>query len=325
MEPNSKTTDRPSEQSDEGPSRRRIHGVFSRMRGLFRRAGPVEAQALDNAQKDQQLVDNARRLGGLRVDDCMVPRADIVAVDADAGLEDVLTAFREGSHSRIPIYNEVLDDPIGFVHVKDLLLSYGLGGPGAGTPFSLRHHRRRVLTVPPSMPAATLLQRMQAERVHMALVIDEYGGVDGLVTIEDLVEVIVGDIEDEHDEKEVEAWTQRPDGLWVVDARAYLDEFEQVCGVTLRNAESDDDVDTVGGLVYLLCGRVPQRSEIVRHPDGHEFTVVEADARRVKRMLFAPKGAQEAATPALPAGGNVTPMPLGKTAPKAVEAARKTA
>lgn len=231
------------------------------------------------------MVHNILRLRDLRVEDVMTPRADIEAVADDVSLEEVISAFEEVSFSRLPVYRETLDDPQGFVHMKDLALSYGFGRGGEVEPFSLGDHIRTALFVPPSMRIAALLQKMQGERVHMALVIDEFGGVDGLITIEDLVEQIVGDIEDEHDsDDETEDWQTESEGVYLVNARADIHEFEAAEGLTLVSEEWDEDVTTLGGLVFMLANRVPTRGEVILHPDGFEFEIVDADARRIKRM-----------------------------------------
>ena len=231
------------------------------------------------------MVQNILRLRDLRVEDVMTPRADIEAVDQDATLEDVITAFDSGGFSRMPVYRETLDDPLGFVHMKDLALGYGFGRNGNGAGFRLSDHIRTALFVPPSMRIAALLQKMQGERVHMALVIDEFGGVDGLITIEDLVEQIVGDIEDEHDTEDApEDWQTEVDGVYLVNARADIRKFEEAEGLTLVPEEWDEDVTTLGGLVFMLANRVPTRGEVILHPEGYEFEIVDADARRIKRM-----------------------------------------
>jgi magnesium and cobalt transporter len=165
--------------------------------------------------------------------------------------------------------------------LKDLALQYGFG---AGGRFSLRKLLRPVLYAPPSMPAAVLLQKMQRDRVHMALVIDEYGGVDGLVTIEDLIETVIGEIEDEHDEDEGVLWKQEKEGVYIAQSTAPLEEFEAEIGMTLRSGDDDDDIDTLGGLVFVRVGRVPVRGEIVPHESGAEFEVIDADPRRIKRL-----------------------------------------
>ncbi|MEM7499032.1 MAG: hemolysin family protein [Pseudomonadota bacterium] len=242
--------------------------------------------AFRNSTADELgMVRNILRLGELRVEDVMTPRADIVAVAEDADLATVMAAFSKGSLSRVPVYRETLDDPIGFVHLKDLALAYGVGcALGAETPFRLTEHLRTALFVPPSMPIAALLKKMQGTRVHMALVIDEFGGVDGIITIEDLVEQVVGDIEDEHDEDEGTLWREERPGVWVVNARADIAEFEAAAGISLTPEDREEEADTLGGLVFMLTGRVPVRAEVISHPDGHEFQVVDADPRRIKRL-----------------------------------------
>lgn len=234
------------------------------------------------------MVQNILRLRDLRVEDVMTPRADIEAVADDASLEDVVDAFDNGGFSRMPVYRETLDDPLGFVHMKDLALGYGFGRNGDAAGFSLSDHVRTALFVPPSMRIAALLQKMQGERVHMALVIDEFGGVDGLITIEDLVEQIVGDIEDEHDsDDDPEDWQTESEGVYLVNARADIHEFEAAEGLTLVPAEWDEDVTTLGGLVFTIANRVPTRGEVILHPAGYEFEIIDADARRIKRMRVA--------------------------------------
>ena len=240
---------------------------------------------------EMAMVVNILRLRELRIDDVMIPRADIVAVSVDAPLADAIAAFEQGSLSRLPVYRETLDDPIGFVHLKDIALAYGVGSGRAAKEFRLTDHIRKALFVPPSMRIAALLQRMQAARIHMALVIDEFGGVDGLVTIEDLVEQIVGDIEDEHDIKDAEQWSEEAPGVYVIDARADIREFEDAEGVHLLLEDWEEDIDTFGGLVFMLTGRVPARGEVIAHPDGYEFEITDADPRRVKRLRMTLNGA----------------------------------
>ena len=212
----------------------------------------------------------------------MTPRADVVAVEAAATLEDVLRMFAESEHSRMPIYRETLDDPLGVVHIKDLVK---LLIPGAERPPEpiLARIRREALYVPASMRAADLLVRMQATRLHMALVIDEFGGTDGLVTLEDLLEAVVGDIDDEHDVDVTPQVVARPGG-WEADARAPLEDLESQVGMPLSPEDEEEEVDTVGGLVATLAGRVPQRGELIAHPKGLEFEVIDADPRRIKRL-----------------------------------------
>ncbi|MEZ5754943.1 MAG: transporter associated domain-containing protein [Paracoccaceae bacterium] len=223
-------------------------------------------------------IGNLRRL---RVDDVAVPKVDIVAVPLDIGKDDLVEVFREHGFSRVPVYKGTLDHPQGLVLLKDLALQHGFGAAGR---FSLKKLLRPVLYAPPSMPIGVLLQKMQRERVHMALVIDEYGGVDGLVTIEDLIETVIGEIEDEHDEEEGALWKEERPGVFVAMANAPLEEIEAALGLKLRHDEDDEEIDTLGGIVFLRTGRVPARGEIVPHESGAEFEVVDADPRRIKRV-----------------------------------------
>ena len=217
----------------------------------------------------------------LRVDDVAVPKVEIVAVPLDIGRDELVEVFREHGFSRVPVYKGTLDHPQGLVLLKDLALQHGFG---AGGRFSLKRMLRPVLYAPPSMPIGVLLQKMQRERVHMALVIDEYGGVDGLVTIEDLIETVIGEIEDEHDEEEGALWKEEKPGVFVAMAAAPLEEIETAIGLKLRHDEDDEEIDTLGGIVFLRTGRVPARGEIVPHESGAEFEVIDADPRRIKRL-----------------------------------------
>jgi magnesium and cobalt transporter len=223
-------------------------------------------------------IGNLRRL---RVDDVAVPKVEIVAVPLDIGKDDLVEVFREHGFSRVPVYKGTLDQPQGLVLLKDLALQHGFGASGR---FSLKRLLRPVLYAPPSMPIGVLLQKMQRERVHMALVIDEYGGVDGLVTIEDLIETVIGEIEDEHDEEEGALWKEERPGVFVAMANAPLEEIETATGLRLRHDEDDEEIDTLGGIVFLRTGRVPARGEIVPHESGAEFEVIDADPRRIKRV-----------------------------------------
>ncbi len=226
------------------------------------------------------------------VEDVAIPRIEIESVSEDITLDDLVAVFRKTGLTRLPVYEGTLDSPVGLVHLKDVALRFGLNGNGQG--FALRDMLRPLLYVPPSMPIGVLLAKMQAERTHMALVIDEYGGVDGLVTIEDLIEQVIGDIEDEHDIAEALPWSVEGPGTYIALARAPLDEFEAEIGLTLVNEAEEEEVDTLGGLVFLLSGRVPARGEIVPHPCGIEFEVIDADPRRIKRLrVRLPKGARE--------------------------------
>ncbi len=233
------------------------------------------------------------KLVGLTITDVAVPRADIIAIAADSDLPTVVRAFRESENSRLPVFEETLDRPIGLVHFKDLALRYGFSAPTAA--FDLRSLVRPLLYVPHSMPLGTLLTKMQSTRTHMALVIDEYGGVDGLVTIEDILEEIVGEIDDEHDHDEGRLWSRDPSGGFILNARLDVDDLEREIGIALDVPALTEDVDTVGGLVAQLAGRVPERGEVVFHPAGHDFEVIEADARRIKRLRLRLAGSRGAA------------------------------
>ncbi len=222
---------------------------------------------------------NLRRMS---LEDVAVPKAEIVAVPEDIKKDDLVQLFRKTGLTRIPVYKETLDTPVGLVHLKDFALKHGFNGSGGR--FSLKKLLRPLLFAPPSMPIGVLLQKMQADRIHMALVIDEYGGVDGLVTLEDLVEQVIGEIEDEHDLEEDQFWIKEGPGCYLAQARTPLDEFEAEIGRRLVDEEEEEEIDTLGGLVFLLSGHVPARGEVVVHPDGPEFEVVDADPRRIKRL-----------------------------------------
>ncbi len=233
---------------------------------------------------ERMLLANILKFGGLAASDAMIPRADIVAVEIESSLEDVTTLMTTKAHSRVPVYRETLDDVVGMVHMKDVL-----GASAAKAAFSLRKMVRKVLFVAPSMQVLDLLLQMRETRTHMALVVDEYGGIDGLVTIEDLVEEIVGEIEDEHDVDARPQLEVKADGSIIADARVPVDEFEEEVGSVLTDEERGEDIDTLGGLVAHLTGRVPTRGELVVHqPSGIEFEVLDADPRRVKRLRLVP-------------------------------------
>ncbi|MEL7462217.1 MAG: hemolysin family protein [Pseudomonadota bacterium] len=224
-------------------------------------------------------LSNLRRM---RVEDVMIPKVEIVAVPATSTKSELVDVFRASGLTRLPVYDETLDTPMGMVHLKDLALQHGFNG--GGERYNLRKMLRPLLYAPPSMPIGVLLQKMQSDRRHMALVIDEYGGVDGLVTIEDLIEQVVGEIEDEHDIAEGRYWTVEGPGCYLAQAKTPLDEFEAEIGTKLATAEDEEEIDTLGGLVAMLAGRVPARGEVIKHPDGPDFEVVDADPRRIKRL-----------------------------------------
>jgi len=244
-------------------------------------ADAPEAQAPPSEldRHERLLIQNILRLRETTADDVMVPRADIVAMRSDLTLEQTIEQIRADGHSRLPVYREQLDDIIGMVHVKDVF-AY-VGRPEA---FSLEAIMRKPLMVAPRMRVLDLLLQMRQQRVHMALVVDEYGGIDGLVTIEDLVETITGEIDDEHDDEETPMVTERPDGALDLNARLPVEEFEKRMGPILSEDERDADIDTVGGLVFTLAGRVPAKGEVISHPSGLEFRILDADARRIRRL-----------------------------------------
>jgi CBS domain containing-hemolysin-like protein len=294
-----------------------------------------EGQAFSLEEREMLL--RILRFGALRVADVMVPRADIIAVDESEPIRELLKTFDAAGVSRIPLFRETLDDPRGMVHIKDLmrwLMGDALGRPAsqghvqsaplrvAGERPQVAPHniaeaaspdlgrvdlsksiasiklRRPVIFVPPSMPVANLLIRMQSTHIHMALVVDEYGGTDGLVTIEDLVEQIVGDIEDEHDEAEAAHIVKDPKLGLISAARMPVRELESYLGMKLLKPEEEEDIDTLGGLVFSLVGRVPARGELVRHPSGLEFEILDADPRRVKKLrVHPPRATPEGGTP----------------------------
>jgi CBS domain containing-hemolysin-like protein len=230
-------------------------------------------------EHERRLLGNILQLRDVTAYDVMVPRADIVAVDSKVTLAGLLDVINAKGHSRYPVYRGTLDDAIGMVHIKDVLMLVA-----SGKPFSLQRIVRKVLFVSPSVRLLDLLLEMRLKRTHMALVVDEYGGIDGLMTIEDVVEQIVGEIEDEHDRDVEPDYIERPDGVIEADARVPIEDLEARVGGALLDEEEHEDVDTLGGLVFFLAGRVPSRGELINHPSGLEFEVVDADPRRIKRL-----------------------------------------
>ena len=224
---------------------------------------------------------NLRRM---RVEDVCVPKAEITAIPLTSTLEETAAVFKESGLTRLPVFDGTLDTPVGFLHLKDLALTHGFNGNSKD--FDLQAMLRPLLFVPPSMTIGVLLTKMQAERRHMALVIDEYGGVDGLVTIEDLIEQVIGQIEDEHDVDEGVYFTEEKPGCYIALAKTPLEDFEAEIGRSLTDHDEvdEEEIDTLGGLVFMLSGRVPARGEVVVHPDGPEFEVIDADPRRIKRL-----------------------------------------
>lgn len=277
---------------------RRRTGLMQRLVRLFGREkiGSVEAveEALRSREENgeglganKDMVLRAVSFNTLNVADVMRARAEIVAIEAGASLGEAARAFSESQHSRLPIYGETLDDPQGFVHVRDVLALLAPDPDGEmRAKFSdrqLARIRRDILFVPASMTLSTLFLKMQSSRIHLALVVDEYGGTDGLVSMEDLVEQIVGAIDDEHDVEAVLV-LERPGGAFEADGRAPIDELAAKLGASLALPEHEDEFDTAAGLAVALAGRLPQRGEILPHPAGFDVEIIDADPRRVKRI-----------------------------------------
>ncbi len=243
---------------------------------------PTPQQEQINGTASASAVLGLMNLRRMRVEDVAIPKAEIVSVPVDIHKDDLVRVFRESGLSRLPVYKDTLDSPMGMVHLKDLALTHGFAG--TGERFSLRKMLRPLLFAPPSMPIGVLLQKMQSDRMHLALVIDEYGGVDGLVSIEDLIEQVIGEIADEHDQEEDRYWTVEKPGCYLAQSKTPIEEFETEIGLKLIDGEDAEEFDTLGGLVFLLAGRVPARGEVIPHPAGPEFEIVDADPRRIKRL-----------------------------------------
>ena len=269
-----------TEKTSQGGFFRRIIGALSPSEG-----DDEDAQAgTDSSAPERQQVHNILNLRRMRVEDVAIPKADITAVPDTITMDELVELFRETGLTRLPVYSGTLDTPLGMLHLKDFALKHGFNG--AAQDFSLKQMLRPLLYVPPSMSIGVLLQKMQSERKHMALVIDEYGGVDGLLTIEDLIEQVIGEIEDEHDTDEDQFWTAEKPGQYLALSKTPLEDFEAEIGLSLTEHEDvdEEEIDTLGGLVFMLAGRVPVRGEVVQHPAGVEFEVVDADPRRIKRL-----------------------------------------
>lgn len=333
-----------------------LPGSGQTLRDTLEYALQEEAGASNSfSAQERQMLLRMLHFSASRVEDIMVPRADIIAIDETDSMSDLLETFERAGVSRVPLFSETLDDPRGMIHIKDFfrwtMTEAGRvsapkpaeveNGEGAETvrigvevmddasgngsdegpsglatldlstvdlarPVSAAKIKRPVLYVPPSMPAMNLLIKMQSTRIHMALVVDEYGGTDGLVTIEDLVEQVVGDIEDEHDEAEVPNITGDPQVGLIASARAPVAELESLLDRKLLTSEEEEEIDTLGGLVFTIVGRVPARGELIKHHSGLEFEVLDADPRRVKKLKIhvpAPGAAPDAAVSPLPIGG----------------------
>jgi CBS domain containing-hemolysin-like protein len=246
--------------------------------------------------QERSMLRRILRFGKLTVEDVMVPRADIIAVDDTVNIDELMRVFRQAEHSRMPVYRETLDDPRGMIHIRDLMSwitaeaeAGGDGGLDLGKVNLARsvaaiNITREILYVPGSMSVLDLLLKMQTTRLHLALVVDEYGGTDGLVSIEDLVEEVVGEIADEHDVEDEPLIKSDPRLGLVADGRTPIAELEKHLGLELASEEQEEDIDTLGGLVFSIAGRIPARGELVRHPSGVEFEVLEADPRRIKKL-----------------------------------------
>lgn len=327
---------RPSEQSADGPSTtsQPAYGptLFERLTSFFRQRNGSSlrediADALAETSSDEAtfspaeraMLNNILRFREVRVEDVMVPRADVEAVELSTTLGELLNLFEQSGHSRMPVYAETLDDPRGMVHIRDVVAhitrtartkkttrttrkpatapAINLGQVDLAKTIGELSLIRNVLFVPPSMLASDLMARMQATRTQMALVIDEYGGTDGLVSLEDIVEMVVGDIEDEHDDEDEPMITEAGDGVFLVDGKAEIEDVAKTIGEDFSAGEHGENVDTIGGMIFNTLGRVPARGEVVHAVPGFEFHVLDADPRRVKRVRIVgdPKGRRRAA------------------------------
>ncbi len=286
------TTSQPEETS------KSENGFWSSFKKLFNRSNidhelkesleevieEIEADEGTLGEEERSIIMNTLSFGDMRVDDVMVPRADIVALEENATFDDMMNIFVDASTSRLPVYRDTLDEVIAMVHIKDAFRVFAKNKDGHKFR-SVKSIQRPILFVPPSMKLIDLLTKMQKTHIHMALVVDEYGGTDGLLTIEDLVEQIVGDIEDEHDIAEGVLMRELPDGNLHVDARLPINELEDLLGLDFLSDDQDDDVDTLGGLVFTLAGHIPQKGDVVVHDNGINFEIVEGDNRHIKYIL----------------------------------------
>lgn len=293
------------------------------LRRLFKFGGPGSKKVRDDLAdvlssgdqlgegftlEEKTMLNNVLRLQHIRVEEVMTPRAELEAIELETGLGELLVAFEETGHSRLPVFVDSLDDPRGMIHIRDVVTyitktarlsasekqsrkralpaDLDLKKISLNKPLSALNLLRQVLFVPPSMLASDLMEKMQAERIQIALVIDEYGGTDGLVSLEDLVEVVVGDIEDEHDEDESDMIIETSEGLYLCDARAELEDIDARVGSNFQSGDMGEDVDTIGGLIFAIIGRVPVRGEIIEAL-GFEFRVIDADPRRIRKVELA--------------------------------------
>ena len=249
----------------------------------------LEDEQSSFGEEELSIIKNTLTFRNKRVDDIMVPRADIVAVEASSTFEQVMEVFVEGTTSRLPVYRETLDEVIAMVHIKDAFREL-ITNKGHKNLSSIQ---RPLLFVPPSMKLFDLLTKMQLTHIHMAIVVDEYGGTDGLLTIEDLVEQIVGDIEDEHDEAEEELLRELPGGNLMADARLLIEELEDLLGLDLLPDDQDEDVDTLGGLLFTIAGYIPAVGETIKDKNGLHYKIIEGDARSIKTVLIMRRNKQD--------------------------------
>ncbi len=277
----------PNPDEDSSPFTQKVKGKIARLFNL-RASNPMENELsnfIDGHSADavfaeeQSILHNVLGLSDSKVSDVMIPRTDIIAVENTISIEELKQVIIDKEHTRIPIYKGSLDSVVGFVHIKDLLPLFDKTG------FDINSVLREILYIPPSMKSLDLLVKMRTKRVHMALVLDEYGGTDGLVTMEDLMEEIVGEIEDEHDDFEEDEIKVIDENTLEINARIPVEDMEQRLGTRLMPDEEDEDFDTVGGLIFFMLGHVPEVGEIVKHPSGYDFEVLEADPRRIKKLL----------------------------------------
>ncbi|MCA0961415.1 hemolysin family protein [Salipiger bermudensis] len=285
--------------------------------GLFRRLikalKPEEGQGQEPGSTSVTVAmprPGMMNLRRMRVEDVAIPKAEIVAVPDTVTKSELVQVFRDSGMTRLPVFSGTLDTPVGMAHLKDFALRHGFNG--SDEDFDLKKILRPLVFVPPSMPIGVLLTKMQTERRHMALVIDEYGGVDGLVTIEDLIEQVIGEIEDEHDIDEGRNFFREKSGSWLALATTPLEEFQTQTGISLTADKEidEEEIDTLGGLVFMLAGHVPARGEVVPHPGGFDLEVVDADPRRIKRLRIRPHEQAASAGPgATRAAEPVAPLP----------------
>jgi len=344
---------RPADLEHEGFFARLVRALFGWKSGptradievVLEAAGPGETGV---SPEELTMIKNILALRGRRIDDVMVPRGDIIAVQQDISLGELVKVFEKAGHSRLVVYNDTLDEPVGMVHIRDLIAfmtahatvspekklkrkkprpaGLDLGAIDLAMRLSSTRIMREILFAPPSMPALDLLAKMQATRIHLALVIDEYGGTDGLVSMEDIVEQIVGEIADEHDEVEMPAVVSQPDGSFVADARANLDDVTAAVGMEFDVGEAAEEVDTIGGYLMARVGRLPLRGELIPGPKGFEIEVLDSDPRRIKKVRIHRSkdraivrdrdgqrraGASEATSP------TIAPAPPAQSAPSA--------